>query len=245
MRAHPLALALDRLDMAHEADEVGLDADLFGEFARRRLLQRLADLDRATGQRERAAPSAPGRRGIRRSTPPGSAAPDRAGLLARLEALVARSRKQPPPRPARRAADETHAIMQAEGAVGPQFGFLRFEPEAAPIGRAGNLAGAEFFVIFGGQRLQRGARLQRPRLLARPGADLRQARAGVEIEIARRLVDAADGAAKPRLPAQRFPVEQRRRLRLRLDLAALGALGIGVEHQAAGLDALAQHHARV
>ena len=40
-------------------------------------------------------------------------------------------------------------------------------------------------------------------------------------------------------------MEQRRRLRLSLELAALGALGIGVEDETAGVDAFAQDHPRV
>jgi hypothetical protein len=51
MRAHAVAFAHDRLDVVDEGENVGLDADLFGELARRRLAQRLADFHHAAGQR--------------------------------------------------------------------------------------------------------------------------------------------------------------------------------------------------
>ena len=51
--------------MSVEGDDLGLDADFFLEFARERLLKRLAELDHAAGQRETADHRRPARRATR------------------------------------------------------------------------------------------------------------------------------------------------------------------------------------
>src|SRR5262249_61732308 len=54
-----------------------------------------------------------------------------------------------------------------------------------------------------------------------------------------------DGAARPPLPVQRFPMEEKRAFAAGVELAALRAVDIGVEHEATLVEALHQHHAHV
>ena len=54
MRANPIPLMRDRLDMPVEGDDFGLDADLFHEFPGERGGESLAHLDPAAGQAEMA-----------------------------------------------------------------------------------------------------------------------------------------------------------------------------------------------
>src|SRR4029077_5272227 len=74
---------------------------------------------------------------------------------------------------ARRVAAEFHAVVQAERAVVPEFHAQRRDAPAAPARRPRHLAD---HMLGGDQRnrlLEGKAALQRLRLLARPGADLR------------------------------------------------------------------------
>jgi hypothetical protein len=135
--------------------------------------------------------------------------------------------------------------MEAELHVPPELDLHRRQPVAAPIGRPRNGAEAEFQRQDGGLLQQLGARLERPRLLARPGADAAFARAGGEIGVGIAAGNLRHRAAQAHLPAQRLPVEQRRRLRVGGELDALGALAVGVKHQPGFVELLAQHGAQV
>ena len=127
--------------------------------------------------------------------------------------------------------------------------FERRHAEARPVGRARNVAW-----ILGGHGLHRLlqslAALQRPRLLRGPGAVAAAARAGGEIGVRLRIADRGDEAANAHLAPQALPMEvERRRLR-RQQFLALGALEVGVEHEAAAclihrIETLEQHDAHV
>ncbi len=70
--------------------------------------------------------------------------------------------------------------MQPERTVGPKFDRQRHNAVTDPIGRARHLLRVLFFVMRD-RGLQRAPAFERPRLLARPGADLRAARAMREV----------------------------------------------------------------
>ena len=61
----------------------------------------------------------------------------------------------------------------------------------------------------------------------------------------RRRPPRLDRAAQADLAVERFPVKQEGGLRLRLQLAALPAAGIGVEDETLGVEALHQHHPEI
>src|SRR3990170_7429552 len=78
---------------------------------------------------------------------------------------------------ARARAAEHHALVQAERAVVPELHLQRGEPEARPVGRAGDVADRVARRYRGNGLLQREAALERARLLRGPGADAAAARA--------------------------------------------------------------------
>jgi hypothetical protein len=82
-------------------------------------------------------------------------------------------------------------------------------------------------------------------LVARPGADLRHARAGGEIAVRLIRRDRLDTSAQPDLALQRLPIERQRRLRRCAQFPALHAVDVRVEDEAALVEALQQDHARI
>ena len=87
--------------------------------------------------------------------------------------------------------------------------------------------------------------LQRPRLLARPGADAAFARPALEIRIRLRVADPDHRAACADLPPQAFPVQHEGGLRLAEQFAALVGFRVRVENEAVLVDAVQQHHADI
>ena len=90
------------------------------------------------------------------------------------------------------------------------------------------------------------ARVQRLRLLRRPRAELAAARARGEVGVGLGVADDLDRALDPHLHAVAHarPVEQQRRMRIGLQFAALAAVEVGVEDEAARVEGLEQHGAR-
>src|SRR3546814_7129680 len=79
----------------------------------------------------------------------------------------------------------------------------------------------------GEARLEGRAGLERPRLVARPGAELAVAAARREIGVGDAVGDRRDRPLDADLAAQRLPVKQQRDLRVRSQLAALAAVELG------------------
>src|ERR1700761_199264 len=84
-------------------------------------------------------------------------------------------------RPALAGALEHQALVQAERPVAPELDGARPDPIARPVRRPRHLAQAEARADLGDALLEREAVGEGPRLLRRPRADLRRARARGEI----------------------------------------------------------------
>src|ERR1700733_2579371 len=119
--------------------------------------------------------------------------------------------------------------MQWGGAIAPKLDPHRREAISAPILRPRHFGACEPPFVSMNRRFEVPARGQRPRLLARPGADLASSRRGGEIGVAFGRGHFGDRPTEPGLAAERFPVEKRGRPRLAFKLAPLGALDVGVE----------------
>src|SRR3546814_5058893 len=91
-------------------------------------------------------------------------------------------------------------------------------------------------------RLEGRAAIERTRLIRGPGAELRIAAAGGEIGIGLGIGDDAHGAFDANLPAQRFPVEKERGLRIFSKVIRLAALLVGVEDEPTRVMPLQEHH---
>ena len=133
-------------------------------------------------------------------------------------------------------------VMQAERPVLPELDPLRDHPKARPEIRPLDLAEAELGGELGDALLQLEARGERPRLARRPGADPAAARPALEIGVRLGAVDRLDRPLDAHLALERLPVEQQRRARIGGEVGALAAFQVGVEDEAAGIDALEQHH---
>src|SRR5271170_96619 len=140
---------------------------------------------------------------------------------------------------------ELKPLVQSRGTVAPELDLDRLEPIATPVVGPRDRAAVEPPFVRLDRRLQSGARGKRPRLLARPGANLAPPWPGGEIGVALGAGQFGDRAAEPGLAAKRLPVEERRRPRLTVKLTPLGALDVGIEDETARVRALAQDHPRV
>src|SRR3546814_15884206 len=110
-----------------------------------------------------------------------------------------RSRVESLRRPALRRARVDQAVVQTESAVLPELDEPRGQAEARPVRRPRHLADG---VLGGEQRhppLQLEAALQRPRLLAGPGADLALTRPAVDVGVG------CPGAHRPPPPPATYP----------------------------------------
>src|SRR2546430_6927970 len=116
---------------------------------------------------------------------------------------------EPPlrPRTVRRIAAEFDAVVQAERAVGPEFETLWLDAPAAPPLRARHFADHVFGGDLGDRLLEGKAALQRLRLLAGPGADLRLLRPRGEIGVGFLIAHRRHVATDADLTAQRLPVK--------------------------------------
>src|SRR5262245_3557957 len=137
-------------------------------------------------------------------------------LLSRIEARLA-------PRAVRGVAGEFHALVQAERAVVPELDHHRHDAVAAPVGRARHCADGVFGGIERDRLFQGEAVLERHRLLARPGADLRALGAGREIGVGLGVAHLLDRPAHAHLAPERLPVEHGGSLGVGGQLLALAA----------------------
>src|SRR5690606_16714371 len=128
------------------------------------------------------------------------------------------------PRITRVFSGEAYTIVQAIGPVHPELDLHRIDPVTAPVRRAGYFLSVEALFDFGDARLEGRAAVERARLVARPGADLRRPRTGCEVGVRFGGAHALDGSAHAHLPADRLPVHDHGRLRVCGEFAALGAL---------------------
>src|SRR5262245_53369561 len=84
---------------------------------------------------------------------------------------------------ARRAAAEFNAVVQTIRSILPEFDDRRNEAITNPIGRTWNRSNRELRHRRRDRLLECHAAFERRRLLARPGADLREARPGREVGV--------------------------------------------------------------
>ena len=138
------------------------------------------------------------------------------------------------------------ALVQAVFGAVPELDPLRLHAQAGPARRARHVAAVEFGSASLRRCFERLARVQRLRLLRRPCTELAAARARGEIGIGLGVVDDFHRALDPHLHALAHPrpVEQQRGLRIGLQFAALAAVEVGVEDEAAGIERLEQDGAR-
>src|SRR3954447_1802681 len=162
-----------------------------------------------------------------------------------LAPTLRRLRIQPRLLPALAASRELDPVVKPEGPVLPELERDRNNAEAGPVGRARHLAdrvlrGIEGYRLFEGE-----AALERARLLARPGADAAIARTTREIGVSLVVADPGHRPACSDLPPKAFPVEEKRCLRVGVQLATLRRVDIGVEDETAVVRPLQEHHAQI
>jgi len=137
---------------------------------------------------------------------------------------------------------EEKAVVQAVGAVDPEFDLLGMEMVAAPVGWGGNFAG-----VVGGEGLgccfQCFAGLERAALVGDGGADLALAAAAVEVGIDVGGAELGDAAFDADLAAEGFPVEAEGGAGVFGELAAFLAFGVGEEAEAMAAGGLDEDHA--
>src|SRR5215510_1088277 len=104
------------------------------------------------------------------------------------------------PRRAERVADEFDPVVQAERPVLPELDGQRLEAVAGPIWRPRNRSDRELGGIERDRLLEGVPALERRRLLAGPGADLGEARAGGEIGVGLGILYPLHRTAQPHLP---------------------------------------------
>src|SRR5690606_20197675 len=121
-------------------------------------------------------------------------------------------------------AAEFDAVVQAKWPVLPEFDGQRQNAVAAPVRRAGHFAEGIFGRVERDLLFERQPALDRPRLLARPGADLGLLRPGRKISVSLRLGHRFHRPAYPNLPVERLPVKDQRRPGTGAELAPLLAL---------------------
>ena len=106
------------------------------------------------------------------------------------------------------------------------------------MGRARHLAKAKGKALLDHLLFQRETIGQGLGLIRRPSSDLAGPRTGGEIGIGLSIRHRRHRSAHTHLTAQRFPVEQQGRLRVRCQFAALGTGQVGVKNKAARIDVL-------
>src|SRR6185312_13483452 len=133
------------------------------------------------------------------------------------------------PRRAALGAAELDALVQPEWAVLPEFDGHWNDPKPRPIRRPGHAADGIFGGIARDGLLEGKPAFEWRRLIAGPGADLREPRAAGIVGISFGVGDALDRTAKAHLPGAGFPVKQQRGLGVVVQLAPLLAVHVGVE----------------
>src|SRR6185369_8162726 len=139
---------------------------------------------------------------------------------------------------------EQAPLVEAVGAIAPELDPLRDHAIAAPMWRARHVLAFEAGLGVLEALLESCAAIKRARLVRRPGAKLRIPRPAREIGIGLRVGHALHRTLDTDLAPERLPVKQQGGARISLELAALGALLVGVECEAAGSMALEEHHSR-
>src|SRR6185312_16103278 len=162
-------------------------------------------------------------------------------LMARLSSWIQQS-----VRPGLAVPAPAHALVQAELGAVPELDRVRLDQVAAPVRRARHVAAFELALVARHALVEALAAGQVLRLQRGPGADLAAARPRAQVRVGFLRLQLARHALHPHLhaTAQLLPVEAQRHLRVRRQLAALVAVVVGVEAQAALVHALQQHDAR-
>src|SRR5215471_15837553 len=160
-------------------------------------------------------------------------------------AAPSRVEQRPAPGRRQRLAPEFQTVVQPKRAGTPELEGERDDAVSGPVGRTGNRADVEPGGVERHRFFERVAALERRGLLARPGADLGEPRAGREIGVRLSVVDDFDAAAQAHLAAERLPVKGERGSRVEAEFPPFLAVSIGVEHQTALVETLEQHHPHV
>src|SRR5690606_33063255 len=139
-----------------------------------------------------------------------------------------------------------HLLVPAELRRVPEFDPARAHPEAGPARRARHLVAFETLLHFRKPLFEGLARLQCFRLQRGPGAELAAAGTGGEVGVGLLVGNDVHPPLDPHLHAvtDTRPMEQQRRVRVRLQLPALAPVQVGVEHEATRIEGLEQHRAR-
>jgi hypothetical protein len=138
------------------------------------------------------------------------------------------------------------ALMQAELRAVPELDATRHHAQPTPAFRSRHIAAGKTRFGGGHARIEFLARGQGARLQRRPRADLAHARARGEVGIGLAVADTLHTALDAHLDArftQAAPQEQQRHLRVGLQLAALVAVQVGIEHETAFVEGLEQYRA--
>src|SRR4029453_10387638 len=110
--------------------------------------------------------------------------------------------------PAFAGARKQPALMQAVRPAGPEFDGVGLEAETAPARRPWHDLALEALLHFLVARLEIGAAGERPRLVGRPGADLRIPAAGGKGSVRILGLKQLDRAFEADLAAERLPMEK-------------------------------------
>ena len=137
--------------------------------------------------------------------------------------------------------DKQEAVMQAIGAVQPEFDALRMQTIAAPVGRTGDSVwmGLGEGVGLGFERFAAG---EGTALVGNGCAYLTATRTAVEVNVGSVFGKLGDRAFDADLTAKRLPVKAECRARVFGELAALLAFVVGEEAEALFSNTLGQNH---
>src|SRR5918997_4470392 len=108
--------------------------------------------------------------------------------------------------PALAGSRENEPVVKPERPVLPKLDRDRCDAVAGPVGRAGDLADGVLGGVERDRLLESEAAFERPRLLARPGADAAVARAALEIGVRLRFGHACHRPPRPDPPSQALSV---------------------------------------
>src|SRR6266480_1378712 len=148
--------------------------------------------------------------------------------------------RKPLDSPAASASRIKQAVVQPVGAALPELDALRNHAVAAPVrGPKGALAVAPTGFLHGS--LQRGAVRHALALRRGPGREPGAQRPGRKVRVRLLGAQLLDAALDADLPLQVRPQDHQARGGARVQLAALAAAVVGVEDEAAALDAFQEH----
>ncbi len=140
---------------------------------------------------------------------------------------------------------EALALVVAEWFLVPKFDAFGRDAEARPVRRTRHVAHGETQRRGGHRFFKFPIALHRLGLFGGPGTELAETGTGREIGIGLGVGHRRDGALDADLALDFDPMKTDRRAGELAELGGLGAVEVGVENEAAFIDALEQHHANL